>query len=151
MDEATSKAFGELGNELKIPQDKANALMELHTKAVETAVKNVLEANQTAWNETITGWKDTISKDADIGGANQAKVQRTIGVALDEYGSPEARAAFDTTGAGWNPAIIKFVFAMASQLAEAEPTPPGGGAPAGRKGQMSVGDTLYGAPAEPTS
>jgi hypothetical protein len=71
-----------------------------------------------------------------------------LGRAFDEFGTPEARRAFDVTMAGDNPHIVKMFLGMAEALMEGEATAPGqpgslasaNGRPTGPK---SGGQILY--------
>jgi hypothetical protein len=104
--------------EAGFPADKAQALFDLGTKQVEAAVAAFAESNAKAFNEMVTKWGDEIKSDPEIGGSRSAEVQTTLGRALDEYGSKEARSAFELTGAGNNPAIVKMIYKMAQALSE---------------------------------
>lgn len=118
LDEASVSVFKEQLVAASVPPEAAQSLLDLHTSEMAKAATAWADAQQAAWTTTVDGWKSAIASDPDIGGAKQAETQLSIARALDEYGTPETRAAFDLTGAGWNPGIIKFVAKMAAALSE---------------------------------
>lgn len=83
------------------------------------------QANATAFADTVSQWHTEAQADPVIGGEKLPEVTAAIGRMLDQYGTQEARTAFDATGAGWNPHIIKFIYNMASQLSEGRQLPQG--------------------------
>lgn len=83
-------------------------------------------------------WRETIEKDPEIGGANLPVTTSGIGKLLEKYGSAEAREAFDTTGAGNNPHIVRMLAKMAKDLNEPGPVPAGASA-----SSVPLADRLY--------
>jgi hypothetical protein len=120
--------------------EQAQGLVDLYTEAQKTYAESLATEQQKAWDQVIDKWKGDINADPDIGGDKSDGVQTTIGRALDEYGSDEARVAFEVTAAGWNPAIIKFVWKMAQALEEGSPVP---GLMPSRQGPKTVGQIMY--------
>lgn len=94
-----------------------------------------------AWETTITAWKTELAKVPDFAGERAAVAQATIGRALDIFGDQATRDAFDLTGAGHHPAVIKFIHNMAKALNEGNLIPGGSPAP---KGPLTPGQALYG-------
>lgn len=132
-------SFTTLATESGLNTEKAQKLLDMHL----AEVGKINAATEKAWTDQVAAWKTAIDKDPDIGGEKTAAAQVVIARALDTYGSSEARAAFEATGAGWNPAIIKFVHKMAAALNEGSPISPGG--PRGQKA-ASPAARLYGEP-----
>lgn len=141
ISDETLGAFKSLAAEAKLDQAAADKFLGMHTQALQSTVESIANAQAKAWEDTITGWKTEFESDPTFGGDNKAATLTAIGKALDEYGTPEARQAFDVTGAGWNPHIIRFVAKMAQALSEGSQVPPGG--PTTAKGQ-TLGQRLYG-------
>lgn len=107
-------AFAAIVNEAGIPRDVVAKLVSLQEKAM---LANSEEGSR-AWTETQDKWAEEVQKDPDIGGQNWPKVEARIGQLLDTYGSPELRQAFDLTGAGNNPHVVRFMNKVASVLTE---------------------------------
>lgn len=141
VDNAVLDEVRALAEKAGLNSEQVQPLVDLHFKQLEAQANELAAAGQKAWDDTISGWKDAISKDPDIGGDKSEAVQSVIGKALDQYGSAEARDAFDLTGAGWNPAIVKFVHNMAKALNEGTQVTPKDAAP---KKPASYAEALYG-------
>lgn len=145
LDEKQLASFTDLGNKLKLAPEAAQELFDLHAgtiKDIATAsVKAVQDANIAAFDNLIGGWKKELNSDPELSGSNADAAHEILGKVLDQYGSKEAREAFDTTGAGWNPAIVRMMVKMGKALVEGQPTIPGG--PAVGKGPKSPGSVFY--------
>lgn len=139
-DEKSMATFTALLGEHKIDPKVAQSLVDMHYANMQETAKAFVADNQKLWTETQTKWADEISKDPELGGDKKAATVARLGKALDEYGSPEARQAFDMTGAGNNPHIVRMFNKMAAALEEGGPRI--AGSPAGKKGQ-TLGGRLY--------
>lgn len=126
--------------EAKVSPEVAQSLLDMHVKQLEASGQAFTTQQKAAWDSTIEGWKTAINSDPELGGDKRAAVTSNIAKALDEYGDAKTRAAFDLTGSGWNPDIIRFVNRMATALSEGKPHAAGG--PSGAK-PSSVGAALY--------
>lgn len=110
-------AFQGLAAESGLTQEGAQKLLDLHFKALADAQTE----NGKAWAETQAKWETDLKADPILS-KPEAKV--ILGKAFDEYGSPEARADFDLTGAGNSPAIARMIHKMAAALTEGAARPP---------------------------
>jgi hypothetical protein len=119
------------------PQARAQALIDLQAGL---ATKSS-EMGSQAWNDQQTAWQAEIAADPVIGGNNLEKTIAGIGNLMTRFATPEVRDAFNTTGAGNNPHIVRFLHTLVSQLKEPTPTPPGG--PAAASGRTAA-DRMYG-------
>lgn len=117
VDPALAGQFSELVNKFGIPRDAVAGLVALQ----EQTMKAASEAGSAQWNELQETWRAEVSKDAEIGGEKLQPTLGSISKLLDRYGSPEVRAAFDLTGAGNNPQVIKFLAKVAKDLGEPGP------------------------------
>ena len=136
-----------MGDFLKVlnetdPTDKAalgKSLLELHEK--------VSEANLEHWYNLQSEWRTEIESDPVIGGDKLAPALGNVSKLIDEFAATnggnemadQLRLQFDQTGAGNNPAIVKFLIWTASQLSEGKPL---SGSPAG--GDVSRAQKLFG-------
>lgn len=123
------------------PQELGQKLVDLYvaeqTKAAGSQGDN--------WNQMQQDWQKQIEQDSVMGGSNMPKTLETLGKALDTYGSKEAREAFELTGAGNNPHIVRMIYQMASALNEGSYVSPKGPAQTDWRGK-SRGEVLYGNP-----
>ena len=118
-DETTQKSLVELINKHGVPRDAVNDLLALQANVT----KSASERNTADWNKMQETWRDQITKDPIIGGDKLAPTLANITKVIDKFGSPELRQALDLTGAGNNPAIIKFMAKIADQFKEGSLTP----------------------------
>lgn len=130
-------AFTTQALEAGLSKDNAQKLLDLHLSEVAKLEK----ASGEAFLASINEWRGQVMADPDIGGSNFKNTETVLGRALDTYGSKEARDAFDATGAGWHPAIVKFVYNMARSLNEGAPVAPKGPTGLGKRTAAAV---LYG-------
>lgn len=114
VDPEIGNAFTAIVNEHGIPRNAVAALIGLQEKVM---MANS-EAGSRAWTETQDKWADEVQKDPEIGGQKWPEVQGQIGQLLDTYGTPELREAFDLTGAGNNPHVVRFMSKVAKVLNE---------------------------------
>lgn len=124
LDPVLSGEFVGIVNELGIPRDAVAKLVALQEKAMSAAS----ETNSKAWADVQDQWAKDVQADPDLGGQKWPEVQGKIGQLLDTYGSAELRQAFDLTGAGNNPHVVRFMSKVASVLSEggfisSSPTP----------------------------
>lgn len=140
-DEKSMADFTALLGKNKVPADVAQGLIDLHYAQMKSLTEAASAANSKLWTDTQSEWRSALDKDPELGGDRKAAVAARLGKALDEFGSREAREAFDLTGAGNNPHIVRFINKMAAALVEGGPVQPGG--PTDRKGQ-TLGQKLYG-------
>jgi hypothetical protein len=94
--------------------DKANALVELHTKNLALAQ----EADSAAWDKVQDEWKTEAKADQEVGGPKLQPTLTNIAKLVDEFGSDDLRKVFDLTGAGNNVHMIKFLGKIADVLTE---------------------------------
>lgn len=128
-------AFTDVVNKYGIPRDAVSALIDLQQKA--TLANS--EAGSRDWAKTQEDWTAEVMKDPEVGGQKWPEVQTKIGTLMDTFGSPELRQAFDLTGAGNNPHVVRFMSKVAAQLTESGfiSSGKGGG------GQKSDAEILY--------
>lgn len=116
-DELRDEFLGLLNDKEKSPKERAQALIDLQVKAAQAAS----EASSQAWADMQTEWQNAVKADPEIGGE---KLQPTLGrirTLLNEYGSPELDGVFNTTGAGNNIEVIRFLDRVAKKLTEGGP------------------------------
>lgn len=136
LDKETSIKFLDIMNDVKLsPGDRAQALVDLQANLMTSAQ----EAGSVAWNTLQDKWQAEVKADPDIGGAKFQETLTSVGKLMDQFGTQELRDAFDYTGAGNNPHVIKFLAKVAGMLTE------GGhvsGAPTGQS-QATAAQLLY--------
>lgn len=128
LDEKQVADFKALLTDDKTPlAERGQKLIDMHA----AALKAQAEASNTLWRDTQAKWQGEVKADGEIGGQNYDAMRARIAKAIDEIGGKEApkmREAFDFTGAGNNPEIIRLLDRMAKAVTEGGPV--AGGAPA---------------------
>lgn len=133
-DDALFKEFSDvMGNKELAPQERGQKLVDLYTNAVQSAVKQVGDANTKAWDDVKTAWETEIRNDEKVGKdnlkPNLAKIDSVLKARLGEADAKAFKAALDVTGAGSNPAVYRGMVKLAELLGEGTHVPgnPGGG------------------------
>jgi len=134
VDEATAKSFVDTVNKFGLPRDAIAELVTLQSNAMKAAS----EKGSALWTKMQEDWQAEIKADPAIGGEKLAENLGAVAKVIDKYGTPELRAAFDMTGAGNNPHVIRFMAKIAKDLNEPGPIP---GAPA--VGAKDAAATLF--------
>ena len=127
-DDPLTGEFLEILNDTEA-KDIPARLVQLHAK--------IEEANIKQWLDTQETWQTELKNDPNIGGDNLEPSLNKIGSLMHEFASTHGdeaaeiektlRAQFDTTGAGNNPPIVRFLVWTASQLSEGVPLGGGSG------------------------
>lgn len=120
-------------------QERGQKLMDMYVKQVEA----IDAANTKAYSDTQEAWQKELQNDPVYGGDKLAGNLENAAKAFEVYGSTEAKEAFDVTGAGNNPHIVRMIFKMAAALNEGTHVAPRGPAAQNGKGR-SVAEVLYG-------
>ena len=126
----------ELANKHKIGKESLSEFVNLHAELVKEASERASQEVQELW----TKWQDEAKNDPEIGGAKLEPALAAISKAIDKFNIPGLREAFDLTGAGNHPAIIKFMYKMAQTVTEGGPI---SGTP-GSSETQSAAQILYG-------
>lgn len=106
--------FAELG----VPKDGAQKLIELYATNAAALAKQIESNGEKAWKDLHTEWQGTIDKDPEYGGAKLPETKASIVKVMDQFGTPELRAALDLTGADKHPAVFKFLAKLSGALTE---------------------------------
>lgn len=135
----------------------AQVLMEMHNRQLEAMAKQVGDDQWSAFRKTNADWKTAVMADPILGGAGHDTAMQQVAIARDNFastakpGTPrfeqelaEFNAALRITGAGNNPAILRFMHNASKFVREAAPPPPDpkppkdNGRQPGRKGLSSI-------------
>lgn len=112
-----------LFNELRIPQEGAQKLVDFYVKNLRAEA----EAPYQLWSETQKKWEAETLADPQIGGDKFPAVKTRISKLFDTFGAEGVREALTLTGAGNHPAIIKTFAKIAEKLVEGSFVPAGSG------------------------
>jgi hypothetical protein len=130
--------FKTLAAELGIPQEGAQKMLDMYT----AEFKQISEAPMRAWTDLQTKWREEVTSDPVIGGANLEKNLAATKAGLTALLGESAGKFFEAlniTGAGNNPEIVRGLIKAAAPHAPAGPVK---GNPASAGGK-TAGATLY--------
>tara|TARA_R110000824_G_scaffold218827_3_gene405521 strand:+ start:286 stop:921 length:636 start_codon:yes stop_codon:yes gene_type:complete len=114
LDEAIAADFSLIAKDASLTQVQADKFVSMYQKAQADG----LEAQQTAWQDQISEWRDEASSDSEIGGA---KFQENIGLAkkgLDVFGNEKLKEALNTSGMGNHPEIIRMLTKIGAAVSD---------------------------------
>jgi hypothetical protein len=115
-----SKFLGIMNDAQMSAKERVQALVDLQAEAFDAAS----EKGSQAWNELQKTWRDEVV--SEFGAQEMPQVQARVGNLLDRFGDQKTREAFDLTGAGNNPAIVRFFNKIAVAMGEqGRPVSPG--------------------------
>jgi hypothetical protein len=147
LDTEVVKEANTLFKDIDVSQADAQRLVDFYIKHT----KEAHEAPFNAWTEKQDDWRNQINSDSELGGSKLNGVKASIGKLLDSLGdtktAAEFREAMDYTGAGNNPAVVRFLFRMAQKLTEGGPVRGGGPSPESMRspgvGAPSAAQAIY--------
>ena len=114
LDEAALAEFEPIAKELKLTNEQAQKLADLHTKRMQETDK----ANAEQWKQTTAKWADDVKADKELGGANLDTSVRHAQAALNKFGTPELKAQMDATGMGNHPELVRVFARIGKAMAE---------------------------------
>jgi hypothetical protein len=95
LNKEVSVEFETYARELNLPQDKAQAVVDMGVKLVQSVAAQQAEA----FAQTQKDWRAEVTNDKEIGGAALAENLSYAAKVLDTY-APDLRAVLDQTGLG---------------------------------------------------
>lgn len=119
-DDAAMGKFLEITNGAKLGADQVQSLVALQS----SLMKQASEAGSKLWEDTQKGWQDEVRADPEIGGQSLDENLSHVAKLIDRFGGEKAqdiRQAFAYTGAGNNPAIVRFMVKVAKELSDPAP------------------------------
>lgn len=126
-----------------VSQDDAQALVDLYGGEMKK-LADAAKAPYEAWHTLQREWQASVKADPELGGANLEPMKREVAKVIDAIsGDPKdakaLRQALASTGAGNNPAVLRFLYRTAQATNEGA-TVQGGGP---TKEGTSLAKTLY--------
>jgi hypothetical protein len=116
LDEPVMKDFTDVMNKEMTRAERGQALIDLYAKAVNSAS----EKGSQEFANLQKQWVDQVKADSTYGGTALPETQRSIGRVLEEFGDAEVKYAFDVTGAGNHPAVVKMLAKIGKALGEGQ-------------------------------
>jgi hypothetical protein len=117
MDQGLSDSVSPILKELGLTQAQADKLVGVY--AQHQLAQG--QATQAAFTQQQDEWTRALKTDPDFGGEAFDKNAGIAAAALDKFGSPELIEFLNDTGAGNNPALVKFVWQIGKMVVEDQP------------------------------
>jgi hypothetical protein len=113
LNKEVSVEFETYARELNLPQDKAQAVVDMGVKLVQSVAAQQAEA----FAQTQKDWRAEVTNDKEIGGAALAENLSYAAKVLDTF-APDLRAVLDQTGLGNHPAFVKAFVKIGKAISE---------------------------------
>jgi hypothetical protein len=123
VNEPVMAEFKTTAAELGLPPEGAQKLFDLYQKTVGELATQFASTQQAEFSAQQSKWTAELNAMPEFTGEARERNTAFLGRVMDEFGSPEAREYFNSTGAGNNPAIVKMILGMAEALMEGAPAP----------------------------
>ena len=111
FDSEVLKAYSDIANELKLPQEAAQ-------KVLEKIAPKMQERAQQQVQKVHTEWIESAKSDKEFGGDKLSENLAVAKKALDQFGSKELRALLDESGLGNHPEIIRAFYRAGKAISE---------------------------------
>src|SRR6185437_7889894 len=129
-------------------QEFGQKLVDLYVNEVQGLGQRLQQRQVEIWNDQNAAWKDEVRGDPELGGNRIATTLNTCGSVIEQYGGTpqqiaELRQAFNATGAGNHPAVVRLLHNIGKALGEGRPVPAQKPAPApvGKAQRRYAGNT----------
>jgi len=142
-DDTALTSAKEIFAEAQLPPEAAQKLLDLYTTNLKTASEAAARATQESFTNLNSQWLEATNALPEMQGEAKKQTLAILGRTMDEFGSPEAREAFNLTGAGNNPHIVKYILSLAQAVVEGGPTPAGAPVTTDPRKGKSLGQRLY--------
>lgn len=111
FDSDVLKAYTEFANELKLPQEAAQ-------KMLEKIAPRMKERAESQIKEVQNQWLEASKSDKEFGGDKLKENLSVAKKALDKFGTPELRALLDESGLGSHPEIVRAFYRAGKAISE---------------------------------
>jgi hypothetical protein len=110
LDTKAVEQFEPIARELNLTNDQANKLVALQA--------SIVKQQQEVWAQQRQTWESAVKTDKELGGTALDGNIRLAQSALTKFGTPELRAALDTTGMGNHPELVRVFTRIGKAMAE---------------------------------
>ena len=113
LNQEVAGEFEAYARELNLPQDKAQAVVDMGVKLMQSAQSKQAEMYQ----QTQEQWRNEVVNDKEIGGQALAENLSYAAKVLDTF-APDLRGVLDETGLGNHPAFVKAFVKIGKAISE---------------------------------
>ena len=126
LDNARIGTFNELLTKELPPQERGQALVDMHIKEMQAYAAHTAQEQQRIFSDTRAGWRKQAMSDGEMGGAGWETSMISVAKMRDMFVRESDRGEFNNflrvTGAGDHPQFLKFLFNVARRFDEPAPS-----------------------------
>jgi hypothetical protein len=138
LDAEIGDQFSAMARELNLPQEKAQALLDLATQNMQ----RIVEAQQSAQAQITQQWQEDSRADKEFGGAKLTENLALAERAINQF-NPELYNVLEQSGMGNHPEVIRFAYRVGKAIAEDRIETGGGDAPSALAPERVMYPTMY--------
>jgi hypothetical protein len=117
LDPVALEKFEPVARELGLTSDQANKLVALQAELV--------AGQSQQWSKQVETWVTSVKADKELGGVGLNGTLSNATRALNQFGTPELKAALDATGMGNHPELVRVFARVGKAMAEDGHVPAG--------------------------
>lgn len=114
LDSEVGKQFEAVARDVKLPQEKAQALLDLAVKQIQGQTARTMQQ----WTEQRQAWVQELQRDQEFGGGRFQETIQRAQRALTKFGSPTLTKFLDESGYGDNSELIRMLARIDKALGE---------------------------------
>lgn len=107
LDEARAVEFSEVAKGLKLNQEQAQQLVDLHIKSQTAQVE--------AHAAQVQAWGGAVASDPELGKPENQAVAKKV---IEQFGTPELKQYLQSTGLGNHPELVGMVYRIGKAISE---------------------------------
>jgi gas vesicle protein len=119
---AGAEAFASTAKEMGLTQAQYQKLIEYDIQRTTQAVGQATEQ----WTETVSGWRESVKVDKELGGRNLTQTLQTVESAVQQFGDADLRALLRSPSPenpngmsiGNHPAVVRFLNRVGRAIAD---------------------------------
>ena len=108
--------FNELAGKYNLSQKSANELMSMAVKLTQLMSSKYSEALTEQNRQKISGYRQMLTSDREIGGVNLDKTMRTANIAYTQFADDEVQSLLSETGLNCHPKIVKMFYNIGQKM-----------------------------------
>lgn len=114
LDSQLVETFTPLAKELGLSNDQAQKLVDLAPQIQQRMAQQQAEA----WGKQLEAWVGEVKADRDIGGDNLPATMASAQKVMQQFGTPELKAALEQTGMGNHPELVRLFAKVGKAMGE---------------------------------
>lgn len=114
LDAKLVETFTPLAKKLDLTNEQAQELVNLAPQIQQRLAEQQAEA----WGKQLEAWVGEVKADKDIGGSNLPATMASAQKVMQQFGTPELKAALEQTGMGNHPELVRLFVKVGKAMGE---------------------------------